>query len=195
MRAHRAAVHLLPCLLFVTGCDAPTTGIDAEARFAGPASADSDYAIGIVSGGDGGVVYVCGIHEASRSQSEWLVLEPNGDITTKDGAELRGEATIASGSITGFVALADGTEVDFTLPRAPSENPALYSVVDAGCRTGVITYGPGGRTSAGTWCSSQGIYEQVTPISPVEAGSLMVRVHSLPSRQIRVSAVDAAMFR
>lgn len=193
MRAHRAAVQLT--LLLSAACDAPTSNIDHEARFAGVASSDPAYAVGVVSGADGGVIYVCGTDEASRSRSEWLVIEPNGDITTKDGTELRGEAAIGSDSISGFVALADGTEVDFSLPRAEKENLALYSVVDAGCRTGVVIYGPGAQTSAGTWCSSEGIYEQVTPISPVEAGALMVRVHSLPSRQIRVSAVDAAMFR
>jgi hypothetical protein len=181
--------------LLTSACEAPEAGFDEEARFAGLSSSSSAYAIGIVSNEDGGVVYVCGTDDASRSRSEWLVLEPSGDITTKDGGEVRGEAVRSAGSIDGSVALADGTEVEFSLPLAESGNPALYSAVDAGCRTGVVTYGRGGESSAGTWCSSEGLYEQVTPIAPVAAQSLLVRIHSLPNRQVRVSAVDAALLR
>ena len=65
-------------------------------------------------------------------------------------------------------------------PRAEGELTGLYSVMDSGCRTGVIVQDDGGGEPSlqGTWCDENGNFAQVTPVYPIQVvgGQLHVQV-------------------
>lgn len=188
LRATARGFAALP--LALVACTSPEWGPGEPERFAGPASSEA-YAVGVVADADGGVLYVCGTTDASRPRSEWLDIDAEGRLTTRGTTTERGRADVSDSGVSGTVSLVDGSEVSFSVPLVTDLELGLFSAVDSGCRSGVVAY-PGG--SAGTWCSSDGRFEQVTPIQPIDGGALLVQIAS-QLRRLRVDAVDAATFR
>ena len=160
-------------------------------RFAGPA-ARASYAVGVVVDDDSTVLYLCGTTDVTRPHSEWFTIDDDGRVSARIGAVDRGHADVTASGVSGTLGLPDQGVLDFSVPLVEDTSLGLFSVVDSGCRAGVVAY-PGG--SAGTWCSSDGRFEQVTPIQPIDASSLLVRIGSQPHRELRVDAVSAAAFR
>jgi hypothetical protein len=186
-RLGRAAL-LVGLGAFGPACDEPSVP-DAEAeRFAGSVSG-AGVVIGALADERGGQLYVCGHDEATRALSEWLTIDETGELVSKDGSAVRGQAALSDGEISGSVVLRDGREIAFSIPAVTSPELGLFAVVDQGCRAGLVLYDGG---AAGTWCSSDGRFEQVTPIAPLGDHAWQVRIHDSPMRELRFTAVELA---
>jgi hypothetical protein len=177
------------------GCDEPNMPAEA-ASFTGTASDRDDYAVGISMEGDTGILYVCGVDDAARPNSQWFAIGPDGAITAvADPDTARGDVLVSGEDAAGAVTLRDGTHLSFDLSRNVDPRLGVFSTVDAGCRTGLIAFGEGEAASAGTWCSDEGIFEQVTPIQPISYQGAWVEVASSPIRMLRLGPVEPRAFR
>lgn len=114
------------------------------------------------------VLYVCGGADTFDRYSKWYQGSLDADdtvaLSSKDGATAR--LSVTADGVDGSVFELDGTVLELAAPIAPEGSAiGLYDVVDEGCRTGVIVVSD--DDVQGTWCSEEGIFAQVTPISPI----------------------------
>jgi hypothetical protein len=182
---------LVVAALASAACEGEDLPDSEAARFAGPIEGAS-YAVGVVTDDAATVLYVCGTSEETRPHSDWFTVDEDGVVATLDDAAPRGRVERSEVEVSGSIELPDGTTLDFALPRVTAADHGLFSAINSGCRSGVVAFEGG---SAGTWCSNDGRFEQITPIRPLDESSLLVQIAADPSWRLQVDAVAAADFK
>jgi hypothetical protein len=167
----------LAALLALPAC----TGLaEGPATWTGAAQS-SDLALAVVEQDGAVTAYACGGPTSYASSTRWFhgTADASGRFAmTSDGWSIEGTTgTEATGTLTG----PDGVAHAFSLaPRAQGSAEGLYSVQDAGCRTGVVVWGEDGGAlrAQGTWCDEADHFAQVTPVMPIDpsSGGVSVRV-------------------
>lgn len=164
---------------------------DLELAVAGRAKTGG-YVVGVTLDHGEGVLYVCGTTDSTRPESAWFTIDAAGSIVDATGTT-RGSVTVQE-HVAGAISI-EGEMVAFDLD-ARADAGLILDGFDSGCRTGVVTFrGEAGLETAGTWCSSNGLVEQGTPITPVEDASagLWVRTAVAPGRQLLVRPVKVRL--
>ena len=162
--------------------------------------AESDAVLAISVDGDVAVAYVCGGPESLETSTRWYrgkVADGKATLEALTGQTL--EVTFDGEDAAGTFVDWEGVTFSFDAV-AESEDlfHELYMVIDSGCRTGVVVkkHPDGEEVVQGAWCNDLGIFEQVTPIAPIEVGAvqLSVEVEGLESKMLTVTAVDPNAF-
>ncbi len=160
----------------------------------------SDAVLAISVDGDIAVAYVCGGTESLETSTRWY----RGTVT--DGKATLEALTGQTLNVTFEGDEAVGTFIDWegetfsfdALGETEDRFHELYMVLDSGCRTGVVVkkHAGGEEVVQGAWCNDLGIFEQVTPIAPIEVGAaqLSVEVSGLEPKTLTVTAVDPNAF-
>ncbi len=164
----------------------------------------SDAVAAVAVSGDTVALYVCGGDTSYATRSRWYSgtrVGDEADVASTDGgtAHVDFGDTEITGTITEPGAQPFAFRLDMMRPGGPG---GVYSVVDSGCRTGVVVIDHGAMTEPtvqGTWCSSQDIFAQVTPITPVDDSTREIDVETVPtdevpSKKLVVGFVDPAAF-
>jgi hypothetical protein len=144
--------------------------------------ASSDAVVGLELGDAGWVFYACGGATSLASLTHWFSASPAADAIefTREGWVLQGQSDGLTSGWRGTLTGPDGVARAWAAaPSPPGTLSGLYSVVEDGCRTGLVVSqaAPGAAVHAqGTWCNGAGRFEQVTPILPVERTDLGIRV-------------------
>jgi hypothetical protein len=155
----------------------------------------TDAVVAVATEGDSAVVYVCGGPETLARHTRWY----SGSVSDRTLRSKSGETvelSLEGGRARGAYTL-DGTRFEFDAAAPAERYRRLFTVVDSGCRTGVVV---DGDAVQGAWCNDLGIFEQVTPIAPVDptSDSLEVEVSStseaLAGRRLTVFAVEPDAF-
>lgn len=188
---------LTGALLFfavVAGCSGDESSPEvSEGTYVGKLDG-SDALVAVTVAGNDVVAYACGGALTISVHTRWYSGTLDGDsveLTSDDGAS--GIIKFSGKTVSGNLVQPDGQVLTLfdTALRGSDTASALFSVVDEGCRTGVIVKedSPGaGAFVQGAWCgpaavgSEDDIFSQVTPITPIEAG--------LTSLKIEVDAMD-----
>jgi hypothetical protein len=129
-------------------------------------------AVAMVEQGGTLSLYFCGSGEALTYHTRWFsgALEDDRIDLSEDGWSLTGK--IDEGEVIGALTDEEGGLFEYALTlAAPGSKSELYSVVDAGCRAGVIVsdWGEGEAPHVqGAWCDGQGLVKQVTPMTPLD---------------------------
>jgi hypothetical protein len=167
----------------------------------------SDALVAVTVAGNDVVAYSCGGPLTIHMHTRWYRGTLDGDsvdLTSDDGAT--GTIKFAGDSVSGSLVQPDGQELALfeTALQGSDTASALFSVVDEGCRTGVIVKQDSADVDAqvqGAWCgpaaagAEEDIFSQVTPITPIEAGltSLEIEVVDI-DKQLTAVLVDPAEF-
>jgi len=173
---------------FVAACSTETEApVIEEGTFVG--SLDGSDALFAVTVADGEVVaYACGGALTIDIHTRWYRGTLEGDsvtLTSNDGAT--GSLTFAGDGVSGSLTQPGGDVLTLleTTRAVDGSATALFSVVDDGCRTGVIVKQANADEEPfvqGAWCSiaasasEADIFQQVTPITPIEAGITSLKV-------------------
>ncbi len=116
---------------------------------------------------DGGklAAYVCGGPDTLETHTRWWSGAAAADVSLEsDGWTI--EATLGGGQAGGTLTDVDGNEEAFSLDELPDGGVAgLFTGFDSDCRAGVIVQED--ESVQGAWCSSDGLFAQVTPVTPV----------------------------
>lgn len=181
-------------LLLVTCCVGCGSADGSDGRGDGTLASSKSF-VGAVSGTDAVIA-------VSESDGRWVAYVCGGPLTYSTltrwfQGELDPHASLAELGATHrtdtFAATREGDWVRGTLndyafeARAidvrASKIAGLYSVVDSGCRTGLIAI-PGSDAMQGVWCDGAGNFEQVTPIHPIQLSDrgLLVSVNDIGRR-------------
>jgi hypothetical protein len=155
----------------------------------------TDAVVAVAIEGDSVVAYVCGGPSTLSEHTRWY----SGRIgdaallsTSGDALELSFEEGRARGAY-----VFEGTPFEFEAVAPIDRYRRLFTGIDSGCRTGVIV---DGDAVQGAWCNDLGIFEQVTPIAPIDPAkdALVVEVLSsseaLAGRRLTVFAVEPDAF-
>ena len=167
----------------------------------------SDALVAVTVAGNDVVAYSCGGPLTIHMHTRWYrgtLSEDSVELTSADGAT--GTITFVGDSISGALVQPDGQELALfdTALKGSDTASGLFSVVDEGCRTGVIVKQDSPDVDAevqGAWCGPAAvgdedeIFSQVTPITPIEAGltSLEIEVVDI-DKQLTAVLVDPAEF-
>jgi hypothetical protein len=187
---------LTGALLFsvLTACSSePSPTEVAEGTYVGKLQGSDGMLAVTVEGGEV-VAYSCGDVLTIALHTRWYqgTLEGNSvALSSDDGAA--GTLTFDGDTVSGSLTQPEGDVLDLIdVARAGSDTAtALFSVVDDGCRTGVIVQQTSPEVTPrvlGAWCGAaaagneEDIFSQVTPITPIEVG--------LTSLQIEVADMD-----
>ena len=162
--------------------------------------AGSDAVVAIVREGSHLTAYACGGASSYTTLTRWF----EGDATAgspvelqRNGMTLRLDASWADGDdIRGTLTDTTGRTLTFRAsPQAGDALSGLYENTESGCRAGAVVWYPTGASEPslqGTWCSREGLVEQVTPVRPMtpDEGGLRVQLGARAGyRQIRMRAV------
>jgi hypothetical protein len=162
--------------------------------------AGSDAVVAVVREGAHLTAYACGGPGSYATLTRWF----EGDATAgspvelrRNGMTLRLDASWADGDvITGTLTDTTGRTLAFRASSQPGDAlSGLYENAESGCRAGAVVWYPEGATEPslqGTWCSREGLVEQVTPVRPMtpEESGLRVQLGARGGyRQIRMRAV------
>ena len=148
---------------------------------------ESDAAVALVRSDTQWAAYVCGGPSSLSSLTAWF----QGALATRASTagvsaevdEKRLQATITASDARGTLEVS-GAEVAFTADRVAGGAAGLFQIVESGCRTGLIVPPPDLGTPQGVYCavkSAEGraipsVFEQVTPILPIDPGGRAVPV-------------------
>ena len=174
-RVAAAAVVLMP---LVIGCGSAVR--EGERSWVGGLEG-SDSVVGAAIEGERVAVYVCGGPGSMETDTRWFIgdIGAEGVHLERDGWNVDAALT-ADGDLHGAVTAPAGNARVFALgPVTAGSKAGLYSVVDSGCRTGVVVQQPAAELAVqGVWCSDLGEVDQVTPgIADVEVDdAIAVRV-------------------
>jgi hypothetical protein len=168
--------------------------LSEEETYVGEVSG-TDAVVAVATEGDSVVVYVCGGPSTLAEHTRWYsgsVGDPT--LASKAGEAL--ELSVDGGRARGAYTV-EGTRFEFEAVAPADRYRRLFTVVDSGCRTGVVV---DGDEVQGAWCNDLGIFEQVTPIAPIDptSDSLDVAISStseaLAGRRLTVFAVEPDAF-
>lgn len=167
----------------------------------------SDAMVAVTIAGEDVVVYSCGGPLTIHLHTRWYRGTLDGDtveLTSDDGAT--GSIKLVGETVSGSLGQRDGQALALvdTERKGSDTATALFSVVDEGCRTGVIVQQdtPDAEPVVqGAWCAPAAtgdedeIFSQVTPITPIEAGltSLKIEVDDM-DKELTAVLVDPAEF-
>ena len=129
----------------------------------------TDVAIAVVSDASRSVGYLCGGPATLSPWTRWLV----GDGALLAGGDESWSVEIDDDGLSGTVYPHDGVAARWEGAEAEGSG-GLYTVVDAGCRTGVVVETE--SKAQGVWCNAQGYLEQVTPVTPISSEGFWVQV-------------------
>jgi hypothetical protein len=155
----------------------------------------TDAVVAVATEGDAVVVYVCGGPSTLAAHTRWYSGRV-GDATLESPAGQELELSIESGRARGAYTV-EGTSFDFEAAAPADRYRRLFTVVDSGCRTGVVV---DGDDVQGAWCDDLGAFAQVTPIAPIvpASDSLDVAIgetsEALAGRRLTVFAVEPDAF-
>jgi hypothetical protein len=150
---------------------APALGGCGERSFTWVGVVEDTDAVGAVTVEEGALrAYVCGGPDTYSTLSRWFSGNLNGAnrvATTTDGWSFQGE--VGEGYAIAEIISPEGDYYVLDATSPDDELAGLYSVEDAGCRTGAVVYEApaGGLELQGTWCDDQGHRAQVTPVYPI----------------------------
>jgi hypothetical protein len=161
----------------------------------------SDAKIALVRDDAHWIAYVCGGATSLSSLTAWFqgaLASGRDDVT----AELDEETLVASfaGDLASGTLIKDSTEArSFTAERVTSDVPAgLFQAVTSGCRTGLIVPPPADGAPQGVYCANVApptirLFEQVTPVTPMNPRNSVVRARVLDSQGQIVDLVKVAL--
>lgn len=167
----------------------------------------SDAMVAVTVAGNDVVAYSCGGPLTIHIHTRWYRGTLDGDtveLSADDGSS--GSLQFADGKVSGSLGQPDGDAlalIDTELGESDTAT-ALFSVVDEGCRTGVIVRQASAESEPdvqGAWCApaatagEEDIFSQVTPITPIEVGltSLQIEVDDT-DEELTAVLVDPAAF-
>lgn len=167
----------------------------------------SDALVAVTVAGNDVVAYSCGGPLTIHVHTRWYrgtVSEDSVELSSEDGAT--GIIKFVGDGVSGSLVQPDGQElalIDTALQGSDTAS-ALFSVVDEGCRTGVIVKQDSAEDTAevqGAWCGPAAvgdedeIFSQVTPITPIEVGltSLKIEVVDI-DKELTAVLVDPSEF-
>lgn len=192
----RITLALTSILALTSRCAATTS---SPSYFAGEV-AGSDAVVAIVREGSHLTAYACGGPGSYTTLTRWF----EGDATPgspvelrRNGMTLRLDASWADGDdVTGTLTDIAGRALTFRASSQPGDAlTGLYENTESGCRAGAVVWYPAGASEPslqGTWCSREGLVEQVTPVRPMTPDDSGLRVQLGARggyRQIRMRAV------
>jgi len=121
-------------------------------------------------------LYVCGHESSLKLYTRWYHgnMSSTADSFSLLGGEWGSQGTVVGDSVNGSLQAPMGSEHPFILKAVAAGTISnLYSVIDSGCRTGVIVAQSldGADTIVqGAWCNDTGMVKQVTPMTPIALG-------------------------
>ena len=197
---------LLGFALAACSTEEPSSPEVSEGTYVGKLDG-SDAVFAVTVAGDEVVAYACGGALTINIHTRWYrgTLDGNEvELTSDDGAS--GIVKFTGESVNGTLVQPDGQELALfdTKLRGSDTASALFSVVDEGCRTGVIVRQDTADETPevqGAWCGpaaaggEEDIFSQVTPITPIEVGltSLKIEVNDI-DKELTAVLVDPAEF-
>jgi len=147
---------------------------------------------GLVRDGDAVAAYVCGHEDTLQTHTRWFSGAVGADGAAfslgQDGWTLIG--SFVGDNVGGTLTDPDGASSTIMLGAAATGSlSGLYSVLDSGCRAGLIVIDPGDASAPaaqGAWCDDSGLIKQVTPMMPVAMvdGSIEVAVDGTDPAQM-----------
>jgi hypothetical protein len=166
---------------------------------------NTDALVAVADDGVDWVAYVCGGATTYATMTAWFSSHMERDagearLSASSGAKeftaaVHGE--LATGTI-----VVDGTTFEFSAQLSGGKNEAgLFSVVDEGCRTGLVVPPASLGEAQGVWCSAPGrfqrngppLFAQVTPIRPWSMANRAILVSVSPpgvgARQLSLTPV------
>jgi hypothetical protein len=174
---------LLVAALFGLGA----AGCNRSYTWVGPVTGpegDGDALAGIALDDGALRAYVAGGPQTYATLSRWY----EGRVESYGSFNVASAEWTMNGSVSDQFAWAnffDGSTQSFFVEASivDDEISGVYSVEDAGCRTGVVVMDDGGAPRLqGTWCDEEGRRAQVTPVEPIELvnGEIHVQVDLTP---------------
>jgi hypothetical protein len=173
------------------------TGDDAGAltgAFVGEVEGTS-LMIGVVRDGDSLAAYVCGHADTLTTHTRWFSgsLGSDGETFTLQTDDWQLTGSLDEGGIQGALIEPGGVSTALSLAAAgPDTLSGLYSVMDSGCRAGLIVVDSGASSALltqGAWCDGAGLVKQVTPMMPVALveGGIQVMVEGSEQMQLTLT--------
>ena len=204
---HRRIVAVLLCCH--SGCALESLEPEASLVTYWGTVEDSDAVIAITLTDSAAVAYVCGGELTRETHTRWYSAELSRPLIEGDSLVLGAnngqqlELQLSADSLIGSYLDPEGTAFNFdAVVPSQGEFHGLYTVVDSGCRTGVIVNIDASNNSEvqGAWCNETGIFEQVTPIAPINPGASSFDVNVVSAaagfeeKRLTVEMIDPISF-
>jgi len=176
MRASQPRIPLLVLLAAATllACDSGTdeaqTGeVATTTTFIGDVD-ETTAMVGLIQDGDQVSAYVCGREDTLQTHTRWFhgTLSEDGISVSMEAEGWHLEGALTAEVFDGVLSDPDGEPASISIDASSADAmTGLYSVLDAGCRAGLLVLEADTLVTQGAWCDGDGLVKQVTPMMPV----------------------------